>query len=94
MLAIGRAIMNEPRLLLLDEPSLGLAPIIVDQIYERIGEISREGVAILLVEQNVGLALEISSRTYVMESGEIRLEGKSADLEHNSYVVNTYLGVK
>ncbi|MEA4877872.1 MAG: ABC transporter ATP-binding protein [Aminobacterium sp.] len=94
MLAIGRAIMSKPSLLLLDEPSLGLAPVVVDQIYEKIEEISHEGTSILLVEQNVRLALEISSRAYVMESGQIRLCGKSSELEKDSYIEQTYLGVK
>lgn len=94
MLAIGRAIMSKPSLLLLDEPSLGLAPVVVDQIYEKIEEISHEGASILLVEQNVRLALEISSRAYVMESGQIRLCGKSSELEKDSYIEQTYLGVK
>lgn len=94
MLAIGRAIMNEPSLLLLDEPSLGLAPVIVDQIYEKIIEICKEGASILLVEQNVSLALEISKKAYVMESGQIKLSGPSTDIEKNPYVVDTYLGVR
>jgi branched-chain amino acid transport system ATP-binding protein len=94
MLAIGRAVMAAPRLLLLDEPSLGIAPVIVDSIYEKIAEISRQGASVLIVEQNIGLALEISHRTYVMESGEIHLSGPSADLLHNPYILDTYLGVK
>lgn len=93
MLAIGRAIMNEPTLLLLDEPSLGLAPVVVEQIYEKIAEIRREGASILLVEQNVGLALEISQKAYVMESGQVKLSGRSETLEKDPYVVDTYLGV-
>ena len=94
MLAIGRAVMSGPRLLLLDEPSLGVAPVIVDAIYEKIVEISKAGAAVLVVEQNVGLALEIAARAYVMESGEIHHSGKSADLLHDSYILDTYLGVK
>ncbi len=94
MLAIGRAIMNEPSLLLLDEPSLGLAPVIVDMIYEKITEICKEGASILLVEQNVSLALEISQMAYVMESGQIKLSGPSAEVEKNPYVIDTYLGVR
>lgn len=93
MLAIGRAIMNEPTLLLLDEPSLGLAPVVVEQIYEKIAEIRREGASILLVEQNVGLALEISQKAYVMESGQVKLSGRSETLEKDPYVIDTYLGV-
>ena len=94
MLAIGRAVMSGPSLLLLDEPSLGVAPVIVDAIYEKIVEISKAGAAVLVVEQNVGLALEIAARAYVMESGEIHHSGKSADLLHDSYILDTYLGVK
>lgn len=94
MLAIGRAVMNAPSLLLLDEPSLGIAPVVVDAIYERIGEINRAGTSVLLVEQNVGLALEVAVRAYVMESGEIRLSGSSNALMDNHYVLDTYLGVR
>lgn len=94
MLAIGRAVMSGPKLLLLDEPSLGIAPVIVDSIYEKITEISRAGTSVLLVEQNVSLALDIASRAYVMESGEIHLSGPSAELANNSYILDTYLGVK
>ena len=94
MLAIGRAVMSGPSLLLLDEPSLGVAPVIVDAIYEKIVEISKSGAAVLVVEQNVGLALEIAVRAYVMESGEIHRSGPSADLLSDSYILDTYLGVK
>ena len=94
MLAIGRAVMSGPSLLLLDEPSLGVAPVIVDAIYEKIVEISKAGAAVLVVEQNVGLALDIAGRAYVMESGEIHLSGPSADLLSDSYILDTYLGVK
>ena len=94
MLAIGRAVMSGPRLLLLDEPSLGVAPVIVDAIYEKIVEISRSGAAVLVVEQNVGLALEIAGRAYVMESGEIHHSGPSAELLSDSYILDTYLGEK
>ena len=94
MLAIGRAVMSGPSLLLLDEPSLGVAPVIVDAIYEKIVEISKAGAAVLVVEQNVGLALDIASRAYVMESGEIHHSGPSADLLSDSYILDTYLGVK
>ncbi|MBO4317063.1 MAG: ABC transporter ATP-binding protein [Mailhella sp.] len=94
MLAIGRAVMSGPKLLLLDEPSLGIAPVIVDSIYERIADISRSGTAVLLVEQNVGLAMEIARRAYVMESGSIRLSGASAGLMNDPYILDTYLGVR
>jgi branched-chain amino acid transport system ATP-binding protein len=93
MLAIGRAVMSNPGLLLLDEPSLGIAPVIVDAIYEKILEISKHGTSVLLVEQNVSLALDIASRAYVMESGVIHLAGKSSELMNDSYILDTYLGV-
>ena len=93
MLAIARAIMPTPKLILLDEPSLGLAPIIIDNIYEKITEINRSGTSILLVEQNIGLALSIARRSYIMEKGKIRLQGKSSELLNNNYIKNTYLGV-
>jgi branched-chain amino acid transport system ATP-binding protein len=94
MLAIGTAIMNEPDLLLLDEPSLGLAPVVVDQIYQKIAQICREGSSILLVEQDIGLALETAGRAYVMESGLIRISGPSSELAKDPYVVDTYLGAR
>ena len=77
MLAMGRALMSRPRLLLLDEPSMGLAPLMVQKVFETIIAVSKEGVTILLIEQNAKLALEVSDRGYVMESGEITLEGRS-----------------
>jgi branched-chain amino acid transport system ATP-binding protein len=92
MLAIGRALMARPRLLLLDEPSLGLAPAIVDQVFEVVVEIHREGVAVLLVEQNVGKALEIASRAYVLEEGRIISEGAPADLLRQTHIQEAYLG--
>jgi branched-chain amino acid transport system ATP-binding protein len=92
MLAIGRALMSRPRLLLLDEPSMGLAPLMVNKIYDTIAEIAREGVTILLVEQNANLALKISQRAYVMESGTITMSGNSADLADDSQVRAAYLG--
>jgi len=93
MLAIARALMANPDLLLLDEPSLGLAPILVESIYDTIQEINAAGKAILLVEQNVGLALEVSSRGYVLEKGEIRLSGPSQELQDSDYVKASYLGI-
>jgi branched-chain amino acid transport system ATP-binding protein len=92
MLAISRALMGRPRLLLLDEPSMGLAPIMVQKIFETIGMISAEGVTILLVEQNAKLALQISHRGYVMESGRIVLSGAAAALLDDPQVRHAYLG--
>jgi branched-chain amino acid transport system ATP-binding protein len=92
MLAIGRALMASPRLLLLDEPSLGIAPILVDQIYETITEIARSGMAILLVEQNANRALETASRGYVLETGHVVLADSSASLASNPDVQKAYLG--
>jgi branched-chain amino acid transport system ATP-binding protein len=92
MLAIGRALMARPRLLMLDEPSMGIAPILVQRIYETIGEINRSGVAILLVEQNANYALEASSRGYVLETGAIALHGESARLRDDPQVQRAYLG--
>jgi len=92
MLAIGRALMARPRLLLLDEPSMGLAPRLVEKIFEIVREIAREGVTILLVEQNARLALEVASRGYVMDSGNIALAGDSAKLLADPKVREAYLG--
>jgi branched-chain amino acid transport system ATP-binding protein len=92
MLAMARALMSRPRLLLLDEPSMGLAPIIVDRIFQLVLDIASQGTAILLVEQNARRALQISQRAYVMESGEITLAGQAADLLHDNAVRRAYLG--
>lgn len=92
MLAIGRALMNRPKLLLLDEPSMGLAPLMVQKIFETVLEVSKEGVTILLVEQNARLALEISSRGYVMETGTITLAGAARELLTDPKVRAAYLG--
>jgi branched-chain amino acid transport system ATP-binding protein len=92
MLAIGRALMARPRLLLLDEPSMGIAPILVQRIYETIGEINRTGVAILLVEQNANYALDISRRGYVLETGRVALANDSASLRDDPEVQRAYLG--
>ena len=92
MLAIGRALMSNPRLLLLDEPSLGLAPLIVKQIFEILQQINEEGTTILLVEQSAQLALNLTDRGYVMETGEITIEGASTDLLADERVRQAYLG--
>ena len=92
MLAIGRALMARPKLLLLDEPSLGIAPILVDRIYQTIGEINRSGVAILLVEQNANRALDAASRGYVLETGRVALASDSASLQNDPGVQKAYLG--
>jgi branched-chain amino acid transport system ATP-binding protein len=92
MLAIGRALMAGPKLLLLDEPSMGIAPILVERIYETIAEINRQGTTILLVEQNANFALEVSSRGYVLETGTVALSDDSAALRENPEVQRAYLG--
>jgi branched-chain amino acid transport system ATP-binding protein len=92
MLAMGRAMMSRPRLLLLDEPSMGLAPLMVQKVFETIVTISGEGVTILLIEQNAKLALEVSRRGYVMESGEVILSGDAPSLLHDPKVRAAYLG--
>ena len=92
MLAIGRALMARPRLLMLDEPSMGIAPILVQRIYETIVEINRGGVTILLVEQNANYALEISRRGYVLETGQVALRGSSSELRDDPEVQRAYLG--
>ena len=93
MLAIARALMSKPKLLMLDEPSLGLAPVLVLQVFEVIKKLNEEGVTILLVEQNVHHALELSDRGYVLEKGRIILEGKGSELLEHEYVKNAYLGI-
>lgn len=93
MLAIGRSLMSRPRLLLLDEPSLGLAPNIVAQIFELIKEIASQGTTILLIEQNANMALKISGRAYVLENGRISMEGRSKDIMDNARVREIYLGI-
>src|SRR5258708_3920281 len=92
MLAIGRALMARPKLLMLDEPSLGLAPVLVQRIYETIGEINRSGVAILLVEQNANYALEAAGSGYVLETGRVVLANDSASLRNDPEVQKAYLG--
>ena len=92
MLAIGRALMSRPKLLLLDEPSLGLAPIIASKIFKTIREINQEGVTVLLVEQNARAAMKLSGRGYVLENGRVALEGTSEDLLSDEQVRKAYLG--
>lgn len=93
MVAIGRALMSNPRMLILDEPSLGLAPIMIDRTMDLIRDIHRSGITVLLVEQNAALALEISDRAYVIETGKLVLEGASAALLKSDYVQQAYLGM-
>jgi branched-chain amino acid transport system ATP-binding protein len=92
MLAIGRALMAQPTLLLLDEPSMGIAPILVERIYETIAEINKQGTTILLVEQNANFALDVSKRAYVLETGAVTLADQSAALRENPEVQKAYLG--
>jgi branched-chain amino acid transport system ATP-binding protein len=93
MLALGRALMGRPRLLMLDEPSLGLAPLIVREIFHIIAALRKSGVAILLIEQNARAALQIADYAYVLETGDIALEGPAAELIHNPRVIASYLGL-
>ena len=92
MCAIGRALMARPKLLMLDEPSMGLAPIFVDRIFETVVEINKEGTPILLVEQNALMALDVANRGYVLETGTVALEGAAQDLKVDEQVRKTYLG--
>jgi branched-chain amino acid transport system ATP-binding protein len=92
MLAMGRALMAEPRLLLLDEPSMGLAPVLVDVVFETIKKVNEQGTTVLLVEQNALVALNIANHAYVLETGRITLEGPAKELAHNDEVRKAYLG--
>jgi branched-chain amino acid transport system ATP-binding protein len=92
MCAIGRALMARPKLLLLDEPSMGLAPIFVERIFETVIEVNKQGTPVLLVEQNALMALDVAQRAYVMETGRIALEGPASELKTNEQVRKTYLG--
>jgi branched-chain amino acid transport system ATP-binding protein len=92
MLAIGRGLMMSPRLLMLDEPSLGLAPLLVKEVFDAIGKIRREGVTLLLVEQNTQLALSLGDHGYILQNGRVSLEGPCAELLHNDEVRKAYLG--
>src|SRR5580700_3092086 len=93
MLALGRALMSEPRLLMLDEPSLGLAPTVVEALYDTLAELHRQGLTLLLAEQSIPLALGIADYAYVLQTGRIALEGPAADLEKNEQVREIYLGI-
>ena len=93
MLAIGRALMSKPRILLLDEPSFGISPILVDRIFAVIRQLNKEGLTALVVEQNAAVALEVSARTYVLESGRIVLSGPSREVAANQAVRESYLGM-
>ena len=93
MLALGRALMSEPRLLMLDEPSLGLAPTVVEALYDTLTELHRQGLTLLLAEQSIPLALGIADYAYVLQTGRIALEGPAADLEKNEQVREIYLGI-
>lgn len=92
MLAIGRAIMGHPKLLMLDEPSMGLAPLVIDELFEKIMDINRAGTPVLLVEQNAKLALKVSKRAYILERGDISLWGDSKELMNDNRVTEAYLG--
>jgi branched-chain amino acid transport system ATP-binding protein len=95
MLALARALMAAPRLLLLDEPSLGIAPLIVRSIFQTLAELKREGVTMLLVEQNINVALDLADRAYVLRTGEVSLTGSSAELRDNyERVAEAYLGAR
>lgn len=93
MVAIGRALMSNPRLILMDEPSLGLSPVLVQEVAKIIREINKKGVPVILVEQNAELALNLASYGYVLETGRIAIEGKAKDLHENEHVRQAYLGV-
>ena len=92
MLAIGRALMCKPKMLLLDEPSMGLSPLLVKEIFHIIEDVNRDGVTVLLVEQNAKMALEIADRAYVLETGTIKMEGPADELANNIEVRKAYLG--
>ena len=92
MLAIGRALMSRPKLIMMDEPSLGLAPIVVQGVFDIIKEINRQGVTILLVEQNANMALKAADRAYVMETGRITMSGTGRELSENEEIRAAYLG--
>ena len=92
MLAIGRGLMGRPKLLMMDEPSMGLAPLVVEELFRKIVEINQQGIPILLIEQNAKLALEISDYAFIMEQGKIILQGPAADLRNDNRVAAAYFG--
>lgn len=92
MLAIGRALMSNPKMLLLDEPSMGLSPLLVEEIFQIIQDVNKSGVTVLLVEQNAKMAIQIANRVYVMETGNITMEGTSEEMRNNEQVRKAYLG--
>jgi branched-chain amino acid transport system ATP-binding protein len=94
MLAVGRALMSRPKLLMLDEPSLGLAPLVVKEVFRTIESLRQAGVSILLIEQNARAALEVSEYAYVIETGAVALEGPARQLAGDARVIDTYLGVR
>ena len=94
MLAIGRALMAKPRLLILDEPSLGLAPLIVREIFRILGELKKGGLSILLIEQNARMALSLADWGYVLETGELVMQGRAQELLHDKRVIESYLGIR
>jgi branched-chain amino acid transport system ATP-binding protein len=94
MLAIGRGLMAEPRLLILDEPSLGLSPLLVEELFALIRRLNSEGITLLLVEQNVMQSLEVASRAYILENGAFVLQGSSADIRENPKLKRAYLGLQ
>jgi branched-chain amino acid transport system ATP-binding protein len=93
MLAIGRALMARPRLLLMDEPSLGLAPVVVDEVFDVIGTVRDQGVSVLLVEQNAQMALDVSSRAYLLAEGRVAMEGRAEELANSQEVRDAVLGL-
>ena len=93
MCAIGRALMSRPRLLLMDEPSAGLAPLVVQQVFDLIRRIRAEGLTVLIVEQNVQQVLEVVDRAYLLEVGSIRLSGTSSELKNNEFIRKAYMGL-
>jgi len=93
MCAIGRALMSKPKLLLMDEPSAGLAPLVVEQVFELVKRIRAEGFTVLIVEQNVGQVLDVVDRAYLLETGRIKLAGPAASLKNNDFIRSSYLGL-